>query len=111
MRIDVGHHDVDRLRLAADIAWLPQQSAILGVLHRADHDHAVATDELRMRNRAILARHDQVPLEPEGGAKPSIAAGASRYCIAGMTVAPVLVLAAIGAPNRSWDLTESESVP
>ena len=69
MRVDFGRHDIDRAALAADFVRLAHQPAELGFLHRAQHDHAAPERELRMVDRAALAWHDQVTLEPESAAQ------------------------------------------
>src|SRR5882724_4596113 len=62
VQVGVGDDDIGALR--ADTALRrPDQATERVVARRAKHDHAVAEDELGMGYGAVLARHDEMPLE------------------------------------------------
>jgi hypothetical protein len=63
------HDDVNAHGHAAGGARAHEQLAVLGLLCRAEHDHAIAERELRVRDGAALALVDRLLLEAEGAAK------------------------------------------
>jgi hypothetical protein len=70
MRVEVvdEHHQVLRVR-AADLGGRPHVRELL-VLLAADHDQAVAVDELRVLDLAAFAFDEQLHLEAERLAQP-----------------------------------------
>src|SRR5277367_1123755 len=67
VRIAVTDDNVGALRLAAsdflgELHQLPEHPAA----SRRHHDHSIAQSELRVSDRAVLTRNDEMLLEPEG---------------------------------------------
>jgi hypothetical protein len=69
VRVRVGDDAVDAHGDAASGAWAHQQLAVVGLLGRAEHYHAVAERELGMLDGAALAFVDRHLLEAEGPAE------------------------------------------
>src|SRR6185503_6345004 len=69
--VHVVHDDVGAGRDGAAYAgrWLLKPAELV-VARRAQHDHAVAEDELGVSDRAAVTRHDEMLLEAEGVAEP-----------------------------------------
>src|SRR4029077_495914 len=69
----VGVLDDDIGALGPDAAGFPRRFDPLAefvLARRAQHDHAIAESELRMRDCSVLAGNDEVLFEPEGLAQP-----------------------------------------
>src|SRR5262249_58718549 len=62
--------DVDGPGRSSDRPDGLDDAAPLVVARGAEHDHAGAEDELRVRDRAVVARNDEVALEAERLAEP-----------------------------------------
>ena len=71
--LDVRYGDVRTLRLeAADLVRLADALAELrSVVDRAEHQHAAAEHELRMRDHPVGARDDEVLLEADHATEPA----------------------------------------
>ncbi len=75
-RIGVGNHDVGATSFhPAQLGWRLEAAAVLAVLLRAEHDHAVAQCQLGVGDGSVFAFKDSMTLKAEDIAEPFNSSG------------------------------------